>query len=309
MLYSVTKNNMMPAKRQDKYLPGEWPVEIDKISRAEDAPAGRWVATLQDIGALQDRLRDEYDRLRLLKFLNEADEKLLISDLVADEYRSFSPSKIDFTMHLRSDITLEKRDVGFLKNGRPTKATYYHGEVKVAEILFEFEADSLNFMTRRVRKLGYFTVSGRINQHYVIEDSKFRGDVPYQHKKRLEERTQARQWIIDSLRADVDKFLTPKPIPPPPTYIDEDGNEIPPTQEQIDAYNAAVAAAQAYSAALGVMINNFWVEYTPHLDAFVNAGGTFLRSKFASETKYPFLDAQVAPGITARLYIVDKLTY
>jgi hypothetical protein len=182
-------------------------------------------------------------------------------------------------MHLKSGVNLEKKEVLMSKNGRPVKAIYYYEDKKIAEINFYFETDSQNFITKKTEKLGYYSVDGIVHDFYTIYEMNFSSDNSYQRQKRLEERTQARQWIIDTLRADIDRILT------------------------------AATSNKDQEALVSSMINTFWVEYSPHLSAFINAGGTFLRNKFINDTAFVFLNSFVAPGVTVRAYIIDKLTY
>lgn len=280
MRFWVVYNKQLKEEEKDKYCPADWIMFLNPIRQGEMPPAGYDIMTVDEIKAYQDKLWYHYIDLQTDRANYMATRKLRISDLLAYEYRQFHESKIDFTSHLKSGVYLEKKEVNMTKSGRPVNIIYYYDNQKIAEIKFEFEMDSLNFITRRVRKLGYFAIDNNVHEYYVIEDTAFSGLIPYQHQKRLEERTQARQWIIDSLKSDVDRMLT------------------------LSAQQNPTLAA-----ALSAMINSFWVEYNPHLAAFISAGGTYLRSKFQNDTTYPFLNSVVAPNITARMYIVDKLTY
>ena len=177
-------------------------------------------------------------------------------------------------------MVLEKREVSIAKNGRPVSSTYYFGNDKVARISFVFESDYLGFMTRRIEKLGYYSIDDQIHEEYIISDEKFARAITYQHQKRLQERVTARRWIVNSFMADIDAYTT----------------------AMIEAHPQAAGQASA-------AINQILVDYVPRMEAFVNSGGTFLRDAIASDTTHPFLNAVLAPGLTVRAYIVDKLTY
>lgn len=280
MNYAVIFNRDLPPESRDPFVPLGWPMYLTALKAGEYPAPGISRMTLDDLNILKNNLSHEYDELQASKQVFLATKKLRVMDLVAFEYRSNSPAKIDFTQHLKSGVNLEKRDVVMTKSGRPTLVRYYYQDVKIAELTFDFEVDGLNFMTRKIIRLGYFSIDDQVHDKYIIEDRKYNGTIAYQHQQQLEERTIGRQYIIDSLRADIDRMLT-----------------------------TAISQNPTASGVLSAMINSFWVEYNPHLSAFINAGGTYLRSKFATDKTYPFLNSPVAPGITVRMYIMDKLTY
>ena len=280
MNYAVIFNKDLPPETRDAYVPLEWPMYLSGLKANEFPPAGVAKISLDQLNDLKNYLWPEYETLQKNKKDFLSTRKLRIWDLVSFEYRMYSPAKLDFTTHLKTGLNLEKRDVFMTKNGRPMRVVYYYQNTKIAEITFVFEADGLNFMTRKVVSLGYYSIDDMVHDKYVIEDRSYSGLVPYQHQKQMEERTEGRQYIIDSLRADIDRMLT-----------------------------TAMTQNPTASASLSAMINAFWVEYNPHLAAFINAGGTYLRSKFQNDTTYPFLNSYVAPGVTVRMYIMDKLTY
>lgn len=280
MNYSVIFNKDLPPETKDHYVPLEWPMYLSALKNGEYPAAGMAKLTLDELNDLKNKLWPEYEIMQKNKQTYLATRKLRVMDLVAFEFKTYSPAKIDFTSHLKSGFNLEKRDVFMTKNGRPIQVIYYFQDVKIAELTYAFEVDPLNFMTRRTVSLGYYAIDDVVHDRYIIEDMHFNGTIPYQHQKQLEERTQGRQFIIDSLRADIDRMLT-----------------------------AAITQNPTASGYLSAMINAFWVEYNPHLSAFINAGGTYLRSKFQNDSTYPFLNSKVAVGVTVRMYIVNKLTY
>lgn len=280
MYFAVIFNSDLDDRKQDQWIPLGWPMFLSPLKKDEWPQAGIARLSLDEIDDIKNQLWPEYEKLQQDKKLYNEVDRLRILDLVAYDFKDWHPSKIDFTKHLKTGVFLQKREVQMTKNGRPIRAVYYYGDVRVAEIVFEFESDSLNFMTRRIEKLGYHSKDEDIHEYWVISDESFSATNTYQHLKRLQERTDARQWIIDSLRADIDKFLT-----------------------------VSVSQNPTMSGVLSQMINAFWVEYNPNLSAFINSGGTYLRTKFMNDTTYTFLNSLVAPGVTAKMYIVDKLTY
>ena len=280
MNFSVIFNKDLPPETRDQYVPLDWPMFLSALRAGEFPPAGVARLSLDELNDLRNKLWPSYEELQKNKQSFLSTRKLRVMDLVAFEYKMNSPGKIDFTTHLKTGINLEKRDVIMTKSGRPTRIVYYYQNSKIAEITYMFEVDALNFMTRRKICLGYHAIDDQVHDRYVIEDLYYSGAIPYQHQKRLEERTQGRQFIIDSLRADIDRMLT-----------------------------TAITQNPTASNALSAMINSFWVDYNPHLSAFINAGGTYLRSKFQNDAIFPFLNSYVALGVTVRMYVMDKLTY
>jgi hypothetical protein len=280
MNFAVIFNRDLSADKQDPYIPQDWPMYLTALRAGDFAPAGQTTMSLDDLNSLKNALWQEYEDLQDAKEDYYSTRKLRIMDYVANEYIHFDPSKLDFTLHLQAGINLNKRDVTFTRAGRPMVSTYYLGQTKMAQITFTFEADSLNFMTRRIRMLGYYAVDDQIHDWYKIEDVAFDSHNTYQHQQQLEERSIARQWIIDSIRTGADRIMT-----------------------------ASASVNPTKSVALQTELNNFWVEYGPYLAAFVSTGGTVLRQKFIDDTEYDFLDIPVAANYTVRQWIVSTLTY
>lgn len=278
MKFSVTYNYQLSVEKQDLYSPKNWIMFL--VPYTESSPAGHDVLTLEQVQNHQDSLWSQYEKMQTDKKEYFSNKTCRITQFIHPDFKDNHLSKIDFTMHLKDGIFLEKKEVIVSKNGRPVKSIYYHCGKKIAEIVFEFANDSDGYMISRVEKLGYYCVDDSVLAYYIISNEKFSGAITYQHQKRVAERTQARQFIMDSLRADIDRML-----------------------------KAASGGNSVMAGALAGMINTFWVEYNPFIEAFISSGGTFLRQKFLDETKYPFLNSVIAPSVTVRMYIADKLTY
>ena len=151
MKFSVVFNKDLAPQKQDAFIPLEWPMYLTAIKDDEKTAGGIQVISLEDLNVLKNKYQLEYESMQQSKAVYLSTRKLRVMDLVAFEYKDFHESKIDFTLHLKSGINLEKRDVFMTKNGRPTKIIYYYQDVKIAEITCSFEVDGLNFMTRKTR--------------------------------------------------------------------------------------------------------------------------------------------------------------
>jgi hypothetical protein len=281
MKYEVTLNSDLPVSKRDNYIPLGWPIGFKEVKPGQKTSDGARILSNEEIEIIKNNLWAEYERLQQDYKTYIVNDRLRILDLVHEDFKNWHPSKIDFTKHLKEGVYLEKRDVTMLKNGRPTKAVYYWEDKKIAEIVFTFESDAQNFMTRRTESLGYYSQDEDIHDHWVISDEKYARAVPYQHQKRLSERVEARKWIIESMMADIDTL----------TF-------------------SAAASSPETAAYLSAAINQIMVDYSAQIDTFVKTGGTFFRASILNDTTHPILNTVVAPpNITMRMYIVDKLTY
>ena len=281
MIYEVTLNSDLPINKRDNFIPLGWPINFKEVQPGQKTSDGARVLSDDQIEVIKNNLWTEYETLQQGYKNFVINDRLKVLDLVHDDFKNLHPSKIDFTKHLKEGVYLEKRDVTMMKNGRPIKAIYYWEEKKVAEIIFTFEADAQNFMTRRTEALGYYSQDGDMHDHWVISDERYARAVPYQHQKRLSERVEARKWIIESMMADIDTLT-------------------------FSAGQSNPAAATYLSAA----INQIMVDYSAQIDTFVKTGGTFFRAAILADTTHAILNTVVAPpNITMRMYIADKLTY
>jgi hypothetical protein len=280
MNYGVIFNRDLPPETQDAYIPLDWPMYLKPLKGDEYPPAGIARLSLDELNELRNKLWPEYEELQKNKQVFLSTRKLRVMDLVAFDFKTWHPSKIDFTKHLQTNIVLEKREVAMAKNGRPVSSTYYYGDTKIADISFVFESDYLGFMTRRIESLGYYTVDDQIHDWYVLWDEKFSRAVTYQHQKRLQERVEGRRWIVNSFMADIDAYTT-----------------------------GLIESNPSMAGSAGAAINQLLVDYVPQMETFINSGGTYFRETIRNDTTHGFLSMPLAPGVTVRSYIIDKLTY
>lgn len=211
-----------------------------------------------------------------------------IYDLVDPRFQELPQHLIDFRRHLKEGITLEK-DVTFAKNKRPLIASYTYNDgvnppLLVARLRWIFEDDTVGLMKRRTeeicyRKRGETEEFGpyfvKLDQRWDILNSE------YHRQQVLQERVRARQAILEDVKLVVMQTLL--------AFF--------PTKEIQEIYDEGGA---------------FWSEHSNTLDAFVQVSSQRFRDvdlPATSNVTYPWLEAEVAPGVTLRAWIIDRLTY
>jgi hypothetical protein len=211
-----------------------------------------------------------------------------IYDLVDPRFVDLAPHLIDFRRHLKEGLSLQK-DVVFAKNKRPLYAnyTYVYGEnppIFVARLRWTFEDNAQGLMTRRVEEISYVQ-NGEgdvLGPYFTKLDQSFNIVASEYHRAQvLQERVQARQAILEDVKLVVMNVLTTA-MPDAPIQ---------------DVYNVGGA---------------FWREHSNALDSFVQVSDQTFRDvelPAASSVTYPWLEAEIAPSITLRAWIIDRLTY
>ena len=104
---------------------------------------------------------------------------------------------IDFTIHLKSDIALNKTTT-ILPNGRPNYNIYSYDGIEYAKIYFEFE-DSDGLITRRREILKYIKNDNSEGMSILIKDKTYDMTNPSDASLVMSERIKARQSIVDSM--------------------------------------------------------------------------------------------------------------
>lgn len=206
-------------------------------------------------------------------------EVLRVLELVDDNYKSLPIQKIDFRLHLRSEVYLQK-SVVMLANGRPQKALYTYNGQLIAEINFTFEVDAFNFMTRRIETLTYFKKSDMRLPSFVIYDQSFDRSNPYHLRQIMSERSEARSLIIEEIKAFLNGVLAAYYGPQGKTYVE-----------------------------LLTMVGAFWAKYSNSIDAWINVGSPQFQYELTIDRELELLTVPVAQGVTVKDYILSKTSY
>lgn len=266
MLYAFKQHKHNPNKPPS--IPEEWPWLRSVISEPEreQYEGDNWIVL-------------EEDNFSAYLVNKNVQTSLRVLGLVHDQFKNLHPSKIDFRRHLRPEVYLQKA-VTMHPNGRPNKATYTYNGEKIAEIQFVFEADALNFMTRRTELLAYFKKNDERGEQFTIADDHYDKAVPYHLRLIMEERSEARSAIIAEVKAFLNGVLAQYYVPQGWTY------------PQI----------------LGV-VGEFWAKYGESIGAWIAVSSPKFRDTLAEETEFEFLDLEVSGGVTVKQYVLNKTSY
>ena len=211
----------------------------------------------------------------------------LIFDLVNEDFKGLPLENVDFARHLITSKALNKKTT-MLANGRPSKADYYDGATKVAEIVFEFTTTSENIMTERKEWLYYYKVNGTKSDAILKKHKIFDSSDIYDGALALEERVDSRRQILSSVKAFISGVMMaggltlPQVITAVKPFWDEY------KQEREDFIELGTSAWKDALSALVLDATSGQTGYTPH---------TWLATVVE------------APSTTLRDYIVARLTY
>lgn len=296
MIYAVKFWSQAPVNEpfREEGVPLDWvwrQQSIDQKSVAQFQQMGWTCFTPTEYKAYLDERQSKFN----LWFNNRAvmanKTRLKVLDLVDDSFKRFHPSKIDFTIHLRPDVVLNK-ETKMLKNGRPEKAEYYYQGEKICEIKFEFDVSPLNFVTARRELLGYVQGDGQIAQYFLIRNKTFDMSNFADKSEVVEERVSARQYIMKEIKAVLNDVL---------------------------GYYYIIAAppeSRKTPQELWKIAGDFWTKYSGDIDAWYNTATEEFKDKILADTEFAFMDliaptviTQEAENKSVRQYIIDRITY
>lgn len=246
--------------------PLEWPWLKQQIGDHERAvyEQDNWIVT------------DTSDFFEYLKNKNRASD-LRVMKYVEEEFSSLPPARIDFRKHLK--VYLQKT-VEMLPNGRPLRACYsYEGE-DICQILFVFQTNEMNFVTRRTEVLFYYKTDGSVAEGSILRDDVYDLSNTYDLKESMSERSNARAIIIEEIKAVLNVFLASIYLPQGKTYPE-----------------------------ILEIAGSFWEVYSPLIDSWINVGAPQFKTKLQAESAFEFLDAEIEPDVTARNYVLSKINY
>lgn len=275
--YAQAPANQVPAS-----IPLEWPWFIATIAdeaEADFVANGFTVLSFNDFDQYKAQRQAAFDTWANAYDESRTGQELRIIDLVDEQFAQWHPSKIDFRMHLKPNIYLQK-DVTMLPNGRPQKALYSYAGELIAEIEFEFQTNAFNFMTRRIERLAYYKRNGGLSDHWVIADDIYDQNNPYHLREMMKERSGARALIIEEVKAFLNGVLAQYYLPQGKTYPE-----------------------------ILEIAGTFWDAYGGKIDSWINVGAPQFRTDLTADTSFAFLDFAFAPGSTVRQYVLNKTQY
>ena len=275
--YKDCPNNIKPIS-----VPEEWvwvQLEIPDNQKEVFESEGYIVLSFQDFNQYKSDRQESFDTWANAYDVDRIGQELLVMEYVDDKYSSFSPSKIDFRMHLKENIYFQK-NVVMLPNGRPQKSLYTYNGFLIAEIEFTFEVNQFNFMTRRTEKLSYYKRNGTKSDQWIIADDLYDFENPYHLGEIMKERSEARSRIFEEIKAFLNGVFAAYYIPQGKTYPE-----------------------------ILVIAGNLWNKYSNDIDSWINVGSPRISINMASDTEFPFLDVAVTGTTTVRDWILDKVSY
>jgi len=279
-----------PANQTPRGIPLDWPwlvQDIDDHDEASFADAGFIVLWPEEYDDYKFQRQESYDFWAATYNAEIQAQGLRVSDLLDESFKTLHPSKIDFTMHLKPNIALLKK-VTMLANGRPSVAKYYFASIApdnlICEIAFEFDTNSLGFMTARREKLAYYRNDGTRGDQYLIHERHYDFGISFEACESLQERVQARTNIFQEIKMVVNGFLI--------QYFVAQGN--------------GLATASGLALAQGKALTT---KYRFDIDDFVQLATPDFKNNVLADTEFAWLDANIAAGVTVRQYIAGKLSY
>jgi len=218
------------------------------------------------------------------------EKELKIFEHIHENFDHLKASKIDFTIHLKTNVVLIKKTEMNAK-GRPVAARYYYPSVSpenlMAQIDFEFTDNAMGFMIDRKEKLKYYKQDGTFEGPFVISHRTYDFANLTEATYSIQERTQARKTIMDEVKVFLNGVIV--------QYYLAQGL----TQSQANVQAMTIGG-------------HFIMSHADIITAFIDTASTSLRSYVASAEatgNEAFLAIPIGTGVTVRDYWVARLTY
>jgi len=112
---------------------------------------------------------------RVVEHDHTAFSQYMVLDLITQEFSGYPLENTDFARHLRSEIALNKEPIMNI-DGRPISSDYYYdfggnvGVKMVAQILFVFDKNDDNLVTRRREYIKYYRYDGTSNHPEILKN-------------------------------------------------------------------------------------------------------------------------------------------
>lgn len=274
--------NQAPSNDIPQGIPLDWvwfSLDIPDEQQASFESAGFIVLSNDDFNQYKYDRQETFNTWANAYDVDQQGQELLVMEYVDDKFLSYHPSKIDFRVHLKQNIYLQK-DVVLLPNGRPQKSLYTYNGFLIAEIEFTFEVNQFNFMTRRTERLAYYKRNGNKSDQWIIADDIYDINNQYHLREMMKERSESRSLILEGIKAFLNGILANYYIPQGKTYPE-----------------------------ILSIAGDFWGAYSNDIDSWINVGSPKFTNNLTIDSAFIFLDAEVSSGVTVRQYILNKLSY
>ncbi len=289
-MYAIKFQSENPEKPQG--MPDQWPWQYRQIA-PEQAPIdqqfGWTIMSANEFTAHLAQYQQAFDEYWANRSGQRSRFKVL--DLIDPAFANLPIDKIDFTIHLKRGVVLNKKTT-MLMNGRPEKAEYFNGQDKICEIKFTFKVNLQNFMTERIEELGYVKGDDEIPFYFPIKHKIFDMSNFSDKAEVVEERVEARQYIMKEIKSVLNDVLGLYYIMLPPPSERKTPQE------------------------LWTMAGEFWTVYSNAIDSWFNTASDELKVKISADTEFAFLDlivptniSQEADAKSVRQYIIGRITY
>lgn len=209
-------------------------------------------------------------------------EHYRVYDIIDPAYDDANVNLIDFTLHLKPEVTLHKKLVKDA-SGRPIIASYFYGETLICNICFDFEVDTnSSLISRRTETLHYITTEGEESPDILIKDKVFDFSDLNDLEVAMQERESARKSILSKLKGT--------------------------TIGVIQMYIPSLSSDEVV-----VLVKDFWNDTINTRSDFIELGDNTFRDFLVAidlpTTEYTWLSYQIQAGVTLRDYYVSILSY
>jgi hypothetical protein len=215
---------------------------------------------------------------------------LKVKSLIHPNFLNLDISKVDFTVHLKENITLIKK-VDMLQNGRPSVAKYYYPTVSAENLIcsidFVFIDNPLKFMVERTESLKYYKNNGDFVGPYLIHKRTYDFNNLKEATESIQERSTARRNIIDEVKVFLNGFIVNKSI----------------------AEGMSLSAASVNAMVLG---GGFMQLHQNKINAWIETASGDLKPYLLNannETQEAFLDWNIQAGVRVRDYFIQRISY
>lgn len=206
-------------------------------------------------------------------------EEHRVIDIVDGQYDDYPVNLLDFKVHLRPDIALDKSLVRRQSDYRPEFAYYSHDGVQYARRRFDFTLAPTGLMVTRDEYLAYYKTDGSLGTEFKIKTT------TYDHTNiddlglAIEEQTKLRTDIVNHIKSMI--------------------------LGVVQTMNPTYNIHQIIAATLP-----FFNELTTERLDYVEIGSQDYAQAVAAvdlaTTPHTYLAAPVAPGVTLKDYIILK---
>jgi hypothetical protein len=129
---------------------------------------------INELEGFNDWFFDNFSKSAISKLSENTIHPFRILNLVSDEFKNYPIENIDFTVHLKPDVALNKTNIEFDTRGRPIKVDYEFEGTLYARRTFEFNLNSETFFPERRREfLAYYREDEQLGDLFLIKDKKF----------------------------------------------------------------------------------------------------------------------------------------